>query len=147
MSEVSDWALVALTGVLAFVTYLLSRNTAILVKITREVGTAAENLQLMPALVFNEAQPLSDGGNIYLRFSVKNVGKGHAKYTGAKARLKDGEELQVMPHASGNVINADGLFYWDVYGVKVGDEIEVVVEYTDLRDKPYPTFKHIFSAH
>lgn len=58
-----------------------------------------------------------------------------------KARLTAGKDLTVKPHSSGNMIEEYSPFYWDIFGVKVGDEIAIEVLCTDIKDRPQNPFR------
>jgi hypothetical protein len=137
MSELSDWALVALTGVLSGATILLAIHTGRLVKITKTTHEKSEASRIEPILVFDTVQPLADGGSKYSRFSVKNIGSGHARIGGIAVTDDNGKELEVKPHSEKNVIDKNELFHWDVFGVRVGDNIEASISYRDIRGRLY----------
>jgi hypothetical protein len=137
VSESSDWALVALTAVLSGATVALAYHTHRLVKVTKEVSEKSESRKIAPYLTFDGSQPLSHSGGQFARFSVKNIGSGIARNPGARAYLKDGKELQVKPHSTSRVVESGSLFYWDVYGVKTGDELEFNVVFGDIDGRIY----------
>jgi len=106
---------------------------------------ASQEFAILPILTFNLPQLLSDGRGEYARFSVKNISLGHAKNPQAKVTTSDGRQLELKPHTKINVIEKDGLFYWDIYGTKVGEEVTVEVSFNDILDNPQQVFKHTWT--
>ncbi|HEX9677586.1 hypothetical protein [Nitrososphaera sp.] len=146
IEQIFSGILASATVALAVATFYLAKNTRAVTQLTQASIRASEALQTMPSLTFNGAQPLSDGGGKYSTFSVKNVGYGHAKKPTVLVRTKDGRGLEAKPHFKTNIIEVDNLFYWNVYDVKVGDELSIEVSFTDIRDVPYPAFKHTYTV-
>jgi hypothetical protein len=147
-----DWTLVIATIALAVCTFYLAKYTKAMAKqseATQQLAQAqikaSEALAVLPTLTFNLPQPLSDGRGEYARFSVKNVGFGHAKNPQAKLTTGDGRQLEVRPWTKTNVIEKNDLFYWDIYGTHVGEEVTVEVSFTDIHDNPKPVFKHTWT--
>jgi hypothetical protein len=152
VSFLKDWSLVIAVVILAIATFHLAKQTRATAQqskataeLTKASIMAAEALQTMPALTFNDVQPLSDGEGKYWRFSVKNIGYGHAKNPTVKVTNNDGRQLPTKPWTKTTMIEIDGLFYWDVYDAKVGDELTIEISFTDIRGVPYESFKHSFT--
>lgn len=132
------------TKAVANQTKALADQTKATEELTKASIRAAEALAIMPSLVFNLPQPLKDGAGRYARFSVKNIGFGHAKNPKVKVTTKDGRGLEVKPSTQIPIIEKDGLFYWDIYGVKVGEEVTIEVSFTDIQDAPKPPYKYTY---
>jgi hypothetical protein len=135
-----DWSLIFATVGLVVATFYLAKQTKATASLTRATITASNALQTMPSLIFNLAEPLSDGGGQYSRFSVKNVGYGHAKNPTIKVKTQDGRDVTVRPLTQTNIIEVNGLFHWDAFGVHVGDVLLIEITFTDIRGVQYPPF-------
>ena len=146
MSELSDWILVIFTAVLSAATIALAYHTYQLVRVSKLASEKAEARKITPYLAFGNSQPLSDGGGNYVRYSVKKIGSGHARRPKARAFAQDGRELDIKPHSHTDVIESGNLYYWDIYGAKLGDEIEVDIVFSDIADGIH-VVKNKFTVH
>lgn len=146
MSEATDIITAFFSIVLAGATIVLAWYTSKLVKVTKEVNRATQTQNIVPSLTFDRADPLANGGGYYLRLSVNNAGLAPARYSDFKAKLKTGKELRFMPQSGIRIIEANSIYFWDIYGVKAGEELEIEVPYTDLKYESYQTFKHSMTA-
>ncbi len=136
-------SLVIATVGLVCATIYLGKQTKATVELTKASIKASEALQILPSLFFNTAQPLSDGGGKYARFSVKNDGYGSAKNLQIKV-TRNGQDLPVKPHTRTNTIEVDNLFYWDISDVRVGDTVDIEIRFTDIRGVEYPPLHHSY---
>jgi hypothetical protein len=101
-----------------------------------------EKIDIMPILRFHGNESSSENGAITERFAIKNVGYGSAKNTQLTATLNGGKQLCIEPVLpEGQLIGIGELRYWDVKGVKAGEEVEIEVKYTDILDNPRPILK------
>lgn len=140
MAETTDLALVFFSAVLSGATIALAYFTYKLVKVTKQINEEANARAIEPFLAFQTFQPLSDSGNKFSRFSVKNIGSGHAGHPQITANVRNGRQLEVKPHSETNIVEKDALFYWDVYGVKVGEIVEINLVYTDVRGRLFRNY-------
>jgi hypothetical protein len=132
-----DWSLVIFSVILSASSIALAVFTYRLTKITKAIHDETEAGKARPILAMNSTQPLSDSNGSYARFSVKNIGKGHATNVEILARL-NGKRIGVKPHTTTNVVEKDGgTYYWDVYNVEAGQVIETEIIYRDIRDASY----------
>ncbi len=140
-----DWVTPILTFALVAATGVLAWQTARLVYATRSVGKESVRLQVMPSLSLEAVQPLKASGGKSERFSVINHGKGIAKITKEYAQMKDGRSLDIQRHSTGHIMDVHAPFYWDIHGVKEGDEVIVTIGFTDMVGTPYPDFTATFT--
>jgi hypothetical protein len=146
VSEVTDIITTFFSIVLAGATIALAWYTSKLVKLMKGVNHATQTENIVPSLTFDRADPLANGGGYYFRLAVKNVGLAPARYSDFKARLKTGKELRFMPQSGIRIIEVNSPYFWDIYGAKAGEELEIEVPYTDLKYESYQTFKHSMTA-
>jgi hypothetical protein len=101
-----------------------------------------EKIEIMPILRFHGNESSSEDSTFAERFAIKNVGYGSAKNTQVAATLKGSKLLCIEPVSpEGQLIGIGELRYWDVKGVKAGEEIDIEVRYTDILDNQRPVLK------
>lgn len=101
-----------------------------------------EKIEIMPILRFQGNTSSSENSSFAERVAIKNVGYGSAKNTQVTATLKGSKQLCIEPVSpEGQLIGIGELHYWDVKGVKAGEEVEIEVKYTDILDNPRPILK------
>ena len=134
------------TRAVAGATIALTKQSKATEELTKASIKASEALQTMPSLTFTSVQPISDGGEKYSRFSVKNVGYGLAKNLTIVVTNHHGKVLRIEPRSTGTVLEVDNLFYWDAYDVSVGDVLLIQISFTDIRGVNYPPFIHLYTV-
>src|SRR5437867_9706567 len=127
MSELSEGLLIFMTGVLALATFILAYHAWRLWKVTKEVAQSAEKLKLMPKLVLDTIQPLSNT-KTFCRFSVKNIGFGSA----INMEAHEGDK-KLEPVLERQYIVATDIYNWDIPDAKVGQVRTIEVKYADIR--------------
>lgn len=131
MSELSEGLLIFMTGVLALATFILAYHAWRLWKVTKEVAQSAENLKLLPKLVLDTIQPLSNT-KTFCRFSVKNIGFGSA----INIEAHEGQtKLEPVPERQ--YIVANDIYNWDIPNAKMGEIRSIEIKYSDIKgDQP-----------
>ena len=85
-----------------------------------------EKIEIMPILRFHGNDSLSENSAFTERFAIKNVGYGSATNTQVTATLNGTKQLDIEPVSpEGQLIGIGELRYWDVKGVKAGEEIDI----------------------
>lgn len=107
-----------------------------------------ESMKIMPILKrYRDTFSLAGDGTQICTISVKNVGYGSAKNLQFRATSGDGRQLAVDPCTPGkNEVEAWRFSEWNVRGIKVGDQIDVEVSYTDIKDNPCSALRFTVGA-
>ncbi len=130
------------TFTVAIATFVLAWYSRSLVIVTKALSEASERARVRPILNFDAQQPLADARGEWFRFSVNNYGFGPAIDLKAMPKVVNGRDLKVKALTAGTILPNGGTpYYWDIFEVKVGEDIEVEVDYSDSLRTPQPTLK------